>query len=167
MNWTPKPVRKESKQGHMSKNQCKRCGRCCREAQGFLQATPEDIRRWRSQHRQDILSYADIYPLDFADLWFDPRSGRELSRCPFLKKVGRKKYECTIYDTRPEQCRDWSCVLCHESTAFREGENVPVGAHNYTASNLEVCPECQRRGICKQHDFVSIKWLEKYVRRNC
>ena len=149
----------------MSKPQCKRCGRCCRESQGFLSATPEDITRWRNQHREDILSHAYVFPLDYADLWFDPVSGEELRHCPFLKKVGHKKYECTIWETRPEQCREWWCVLCYEPRSFKEGESIPVGASDYIVSTLEACPECQKRGICRTHNFVSIKWLQKYVNK--
>ena len=149
----------------MNIKSCKRCGRCCREAQGFLQATSEDIKRWRSQHRQDILSYADIYPLDVADLWFDPVTHEELCWCPFLGKVGLKEYACTIYETKPEQCNDWYCVLCSHSQAFKEGEEVPIGAHIYTISNLGICPECQKRGICKRHNFVSTKWLKNYTKK--
>jgi hypothetical protein len=149
----------------MSKPQCRRCGRCCREAQGFLSATSEDVARWRDQHREDILSYADIFPVGCADLWFDPISGEELRRCPFLKKVGHKRDECTIWQTRPEQCRDWWCVLCHESRPFNEGERVPIGARHYIVSILESCPKCQKVGICGTHRFVSIQWLQKYVKK--
>lgn len=147
-----------------SKPLCKRCGRCCKEAQGFLSATPEDVTRWRNQLREDILSHADVFSVGYADLWFDPISGKELRYCPFLKKVGRKEYECTIWETRPEQCRDWWCVLCYGSTSFKEGESVPIGASHYLVRSLEACPECQKRGICRTHSFVSIQWLEKYVK---
>jgi Fe-S-cluster containining protein len=149
----------------MSKPQCKRCGRCCREAHGSLNATPEDITRWRNQHREDILSHAYVFSTGDADLWFDPISGEELGQCPFLKKVGQKKYECTIWQTRPEQCRDWWCILCYESRPFKEGERVPIGARYYIVSTLESCPECQKVGICRMHSFVSTKWLQKYVKK--
>ena len=44
------------------------------------------------------------------DLWFDPVTGEELSFCPFLRKVrGKEMFECLIYDTRPEICRDFNC----------------------------------------------------------
>lgn len=153
----------ESVQTHL----CKRCGRCCQEVHGSLEATPEDIARWRNQHRKDILSHVCVLlPGYVADLWFDPVSGEELDYCPFLRKVGSKKYECTIYETRPEQCRDWLCVLCYGSTSFNDGETVMVGTNEYKISNLESCPKCkkQKRGICRKHEFVSIQWLENYVK---
>jgi Fe-S-cluster containining protein len=149
----------------MSKPQCRRCGRCCREAHGSLFATPEDLNRWQDQQRKDILSYTYIFVTGYADLWFDPVSGEELARCPFLKKMGQKKYECTIWQTRPAQCRDWWCVLCYESRSFKEGERVPIGARHYIVSTLESCPECQKAGICRTHSFVSTKWLQKYVKK--
>lgn len=149
----------------MSRLQCKRCGRCCRESHGSLSATPEDITRWRSQHRANILSYASVFSIGYADLWFGPISGEELGQCPFLRKVGSKKHECTIWQTRPEQCRDWWCVLCYESRPFREGERVPIGARHLIVSTFESCPACRTVGICRTHSFVSTKWLQEYVKR--
>lgn len=97
-----------------------------------------------------------------------PTLRKELIHCPFLKKVGPKKYECTIYETRPEQCRDWDCILCWNTKSFAQGEIVEVGSRSYKVSNLKICPECQKkRGICRSHDFVSVDWLKRYIKRNC
>ena len=47
--------------------------------------------------RQDLLR---------GDLWFHPKTGEELDRCPFLRKVPKtEKYRCMIYELRPEICR--------------------------------------------------------------
>lgn len=169
--------------GQQQQAVCKRCGRCCKEvarAGSSLRATTEDISRWKHQRREDILSRVAILPDGSGSLWFTPMSDEELSHstlqrilpsvfrkplniCPFLKQVGRKEYECTIYQTWPEQCGDWDCVLCWNS--FKKGETVGVGAHDYEVSNLDVCPECQKQGICKTHSFVSTQWLEKYLKK--
>lgn len=143
---------------------CRRCGRCCKEAQGLLTATAKDIKRWEKQHREDILSYADIYPVGYADLWVDPIAGEVLNKCPFLKRIGLRKYSCTIWETRPEQCADWWCVLCFDSKKFEDGQNVPIGASHYVLSNLKACVECGKLGICCNHHFVSREWLESYVK---
>jgi Fe-S-cluster containining protein len=43
----------------------------------------------------------------YADLWIDER-GVERQRCPFVRKVkGQPRYLCTIYETRPQVCRDY------------------------------------------------------------
>jgi Fe-S-cluster containining protein len=46
----------------------------------------------------------------WADLWVDDQhpDGRELTRCPFVRKVrNQNRYMCTIYETRPKVCRDY------------------------------------------------------------
>ena len=143
---------------------CKRCGRCCREAGGgSLRASDDDISRWRKQNRQDILSHADIFEFEgfsVADLWFDPITGEELYRCPFLKKC-TNHYSCAIYETRPEQCQDWVCILSYpDLTKIEPGMQIPYGAHFYAVSNLTECSECGKRNICKLHDFISLTWLK-------
>jgi Fe-S-cluster containining protein len=43
----------------------------------------------------------------WADLWVDEETGIERERCPFVRKVrGQQRYLCTIYETRPQTCRD-------------------------------------------------------------
>jgi len=42
------------------------------------------------------------------DLWISPTTGEERPRCPFVRKdSNRLTYRCTIYDTRPQVCRDY------------------------------------------------------------
>ena len=70
---------------------CTNCGKC-----------------WR---RGDILRFAAVLgePDDpYADLWVDRFAGVERERCPFVRKVrGQNRYLCTIYETRPQVCRDY------------------------------------------------------------
>ncbi len=72
--------------------------------------TPGDHRRWNRQGRLDILGYAWLgTPQGYGDLWIDVETGEELSYCPFLKKVSRSKYICTIQDTKPRACKEFWC----------------------------------------------------------
>lgn len=94
---------------------CTQCGRCCTNAKfmGSMQASPEDLARWKREQRYDILQYACQLG-SFADLWISPRTGEELSRCPFVRKRRNKPiYDCTIYDTRPEVCREYPHYVSH------------------------------------------------------
>ena len=55
----------------------------------------------------------------YGDLWVSERTGEEATRCPFVRKDrNRPTYRCTIYDTRPEVCRNyvpWSShAICEE-----------------------------------------------------
>jgi len=79
---------------------------------GNLEATGEDVKRWRHEGRHDILRFAEVLgrPDDpWADLWADQVTGAERFRCPFVRKVrGQNRYLCTIYETRPQVCRDYT-----------------------------------------------------------
>jgi Fe-S-cluster containining protein len=92
---------------------CTNCGKCCTNAafMGTLSATGDDVKRWRRERRRDILRFAAIMgpPEDpFADLWVDDENGTERQRCPFVRKVrGQPRYLCSIYETRPQVCRDY------------------------------------------------------------
>lgn len=108
--------------------ECTRCGKCCTNESymGTLSATAADVARWTAERRWDILQFA--YVLDYgapgtepggADLWINAETGHEATRCPFVRKDrNRPTYRCTIYETRPEVCRDyvpWSPdTICEE-----------------------------------------------------
>jgi Fe-S-cluster containining protein len=69
---------------------------------GSLFATVEDVERWEREGRTDILRFERM-----GDLWIDEK-GDERERCPFVRKnPGSKRHRCTIYDTRPQVCRDY------------------------------------------------------------
>jgi Fe-S-cluster containining protein len=91
---------------------CTNCGKCCTNPSfmGTLQATGDDVKRWRREGRDDILRFAGVIgPRSdpHADLWID-ETGIERERCPFVRKVrGQSRYLCTIYETRPQVCRDY------------------------------------------------------------
>jgi Fe-S-cluster containining protein len=98
---------------------CTNCGKCCTNSSfmGSLSATEADVRRWRREGRDDILRFAAVLGPGgaslpgggFADLWIDQQTGNERERCPFVRKVrGTKRYLCTIYETRPQVCRDYT-----------------------------------------------------------
>lgn len=78
---------------------------------GTLEATGEGVERWRREGRHDILRFAYVLgrPNDpWADLWIDAQTGEERLRCPFVRKIrGQSRYLCTIYETRPQVCRDY------------------------------------------------------------
>lgn len=103
---------------------CTRCGKCCtnKNYMGTLSATEEDVQRWTKEKRWDILQYVDVMTPGFGgDLWI-PESGEELLRCPFVRKDRNlPTYKCTIYETRPQVCRDyvpWSSLsICEEVTS--------------------------------------------------
>jgi Fe-S-cluster containining protein len=94
---------------------CTQCGRCCTNPRfmGGMEASSEDLDRWRREGRYDILQYAGILG-SFADLWISPRTNNEMNRCPFVRKRRNLPiYDCTIYDTRPQICREYPLYVGH------------------------------------------------------
>ena len=81
---------------------CKRCGRCCSNA-GHLEIYEEDIKRWITIGRNDLVDMLDEWE-GFGSTGFF----RNITtmRCPFLRKVRKKdEYYCEIYDIKPIMCR--------------------------------------------------------------
>ena len=84
---------------------CNQCGKCClRYGAQSLAITREEIERWEIE-RPDIFAYVSENRI-----WFDPKSGEPLERCPWL--VGTSPpYTCSIYLDRPEDCRSYPADL--------------------------------------------------------
>jgi len=88
---------------------CNQCGKCCiKYGDGALSASDEDIEMWEV-FRPHIAQYVRN-----KQIWFDPKTDKQLSFCPFLEKVpvadnssGQAKYTCAIYQDRPEDCRHY------------------------------------------------------------
>lgn len=97
---------------------CNQCGKCCTNPgyMGNLTATGADVKRWMKEEREDILKFVAILgSLDnpYADLWVTA-DGDEKERCPFVRKDKNKPtYRCTIYETRPEICRQYKPWSAH------------------------------------------------------
>lgn len=74
--------------------------------------------RWTHEGREDVLEWVEPVALgDIVvayDIWMDPESGEDVSRCPWLRKLpGTDKYVCRIQDTKPELCRDYPKSRAH------------------------------------------------------
>jgi len=69
-------------------------------------ASDEDIRRWETEGRRDILAHIRSNET----LWAGDRimtvRGTYLSTCVFLNR-DREGFFCTIYETRPQVCRSY------------------------------------------------------------
>lgn len=93
--------------------ECNRCGNCCTNPSymGTLMVSGEDVKRWCREGRGDILEWVDILgPSNdpYGDVWINLTTGEEKLRCPFVRKDPNKPtYRCTIYETRPQVCKDY------------------------------------------------------------
>ena len=93
--------------------QCRRCGQCCLNLTDAFTAcaTEADVRRWEAAGRDDILAWVDPIPIGdqyVYDIWVSPKTGEDVDRCPWLRKVrGADRYMCRIHDLKPEHCRQY------------------------------------------------------------
>lgn len=92
--------------------ECNQCGKCCiKYGDGALSATTEEIALWEL-FNPEIFQY-----VKGDDIWFDPDSGVQLNRCPFLeiepakRNASQTKYTCSIYLDRPEDCRHYPSLI--------------------------------------------------------
>jgi Fe-S-cluster containining protein len=98
---------------------CKQCGHCCLTLSDAYQtsATDEDIELWTAEGREDILEWVSFIPIGkdesgtmhYAyDIWINPRTGEDVDRCPWLRKLPKKdKYICRIQEVKPSVCRNF------------------------------------------------------------
>ena len=91
---------------------CNQCGKCCiKYGDGALSATKEEIDLWEL-FEPEIFQYVKD-----EEIWFDPNSGVKLNRCPFLDVIPKTsplapdKYTCSIYLSRPEDCRHYPSLI--------------------------------------------------------
>lgn len=91
---------------------CNQCGKCCiKYGGGDLAATQDEIDLWEI-FNPEIFDY-----VKHNEIWFDPKSGLRLERCPFLEIAPKKDvhaanlYTCSIYLDRPEDCRHYPSLI--------------------------------------------------------
>lgn len=86
---------------------CNQCGKCCiNYSDGGLSATQSEIEFWEI-FRPEIFDYVRA-----GNIWMDPVSGQQLTRCPWLRKVeDEEKYTCDIYFDRPDDCKHYPITI--------------------------------------------------------
>ncbi|MFB3926932.1 MAG: YkgJ family cysteine cluster protein [Syntrophales bacterium] len=101
--------------------ECRRCGKCCL-ANLIAYVTDEDIGRWNREGRRDIILILEIEKGVWAgDRLVSSRDGKNLRGCPFFSCTGQA-FSCSIYETRPEVCRNYipgSSELCPQFAKSR------------------------------------------------
>jgi Fe-S-cluster containining protein len=93
---------------------CKQCGNCCLNlSDAFSTCVDEtDIKQWEEKGRNDILEWVAYMFLGEGayvyDIWFNPKTGEEVERCPWLRKLPKiNKYVCRIHHVKPRHCREY------------------------------------------------------------
>ncbi len=85
---------------------CNQCGKCCIQySDGGLTATQQEIEHWKIA-KPEIYWYVQA-----GKIWMDPESGKQLVKCPWLIQTPNKKYSCSIYLDRPDDCRHYPVTI--------------------------------------------------------
>jgi Fe-S-cluster containining protein len=99
--------------------ECRQCGRCCRNLDYHNELTAEDVDRWNTLGRKDILKWVGIFKTGEWEkttyrIWITPGT-RELTEiCPFLKKVPTEnRWICGIHEVKPSICRNYPVSRKH------------------------------------------------------
>lgn len=87
---------------------CACCGQCCLYFGGHLHASDRDLARWKLEGRDDLL--ARVNRLGW--IWVDPETKQLVDPCPFLQQLDEHLWGCSIYETRPDICKDYP-TLAH------------------------------------------------------
>ncbi|MBT3531225.1 MAG: YkgJ family cysteine cluster protein [Gammaproteobacteria bacterium] len=87
--------------------ECNQCGKCCTKyGHGGLSATESELEFWET-FRPDIFRYVQR-----GEIWIDPESGKQLERCPWLRRAPNKElYTCDIYLDRPDDCKFYPVTI--------------------------------------------------------
>ncbi len=81
-------------------------------------ADESDIEAWEAMGRGDILKWVAYLPLGensyVYDIWLDPKTGEDVNRCPWLRKLPKKdKYVCRIHEVKPRHCKEYQISQQH------------------------------------------------------
>lgn len=87
---------------------CACCGRCCELFGGHLNATVQDLERWRNEGRNDLLLRVNR----LGWIWVDPITKQMIDPCPFIERASDNRALCRINDTKPDMCRAYP-TLAH------------------------------------------------------
>lgn len=98
------------------KTRCLCCGECCKAFGGHLHTSKRDLERWQSEGRSDLLDRVNR----LGWIWVDPQTKQLEDPCPFIEQTGPQTAICSIYETRPDICRDYP-TLAHSHRCLRGG----------------------------------------------
>ena len=101
---------------------CNQCGNCCSNLE-YLPIDSEDFARLKMAGREDLTTDSGAVEWEYSGGTGLIRA-KNSKRCPFLIKAGKEEYySCSIYDVRPNACR-----------------NFGVGTGREHSEKLSACP---------------------------
>ncbi|OEU51944.1 MAG: hypothetical protein BA872_01110 [Desulfobacterales bacterium C00003060] len=98
----------------------------------------------------DILEWVRPRPIgdgEYAyEVWIDPRTGQEVDRCPWLKRLSNNgRYFCRIHEVKPTICRYFPGSKKHAHEIGCKGFD-PIEGSPQPPANRAYAPEGKLRG---------------------
>ncbi len=126
---------------------CEQCGLCCRIFGPGITPTIANMYIWIEQGRSDILRWFVAFmenntPVNCADLktqdlgnivsveMRNPDTGEFVTVCPFLYRVSKERYLCSIHLVKPEMCCTYQPWIWGE-TYFNRCRALLKTEHHY------------------------------------
>jgi Fe-S-cluster containining protein len=98
------------------------------------------LQRWREDGRQDLLDRVN----HLGWIWVDPLTKRPVVPCPHIDRSDPQSVRCSIYQTRPDMCRDYPTLAhgkrCLHGVFMEMWIYVCVESLPGSAAVLEVLP---------------------------
>ena len=123
---------------------CDQCGTCCKVFGDSISPTIENVYQWLTNDRLDILRHfsacfkngtwkkcSELKVDELGDIitveMRDPDTGTLVSACPFLLRVSKTRYLCSIHMAKPEMCDNykpwiWGETYLRRCRTIREQE---------------------------------------------
>ncbi|HOT02810.1 MAG TPA: YkgJ family cysteine cluster protein [Methanolinea sp.] len=115
---------KHCREGHDQADYCLQCGLCCKIFGDRITPAPENLFSWMEDGRGDVLRFFmaclddgrwvwcnELSPRDISGIHVvemrDPSTGGFPTVCPFLRRVAKDRYICSIHELKPEMCRNY------------------------------------------------------------
>ena len=87
---------------------CTQCGNCCSGPPGYVWFTDEEALKMAASVKLEVNEFLRRYAHTINGKWtLNERAGPQGYDCIFLQRDDRGKAQCSIYLTRPQQCRTW------------------------------------------------------------
>ncbi|HNR88918.1 MAG TPA: YkgJ family cysteine cluster protein [Spirochaetota bacterium] len=103
---------------------CVQCGTCCL-ADMIAYVTDDDLARWKREGRGDIMHVIERESAVWmGDHLVSATDGHYIGPCPFLINRG-DRYDCAIYETRPQVCRDYAAGSSELCSLFATTPGAP------------------------------------------
>jgi Fe-S-cluster containining protein len=91
---------------------CRQCGHCCQSLDYRYEIMEDDVARWQTLGRNDILEWVGVFKGQDQEtvyqIWVTPGTRQVADTCPFLvKDRATTRWFCRIHDAKPAICRQY------------------------------------------------------------